>query len=99
MRFRGGGVGHSATRRATDFFKQDRHKLDVDRQHGNAEFSFETELDNTKDYEEDEGTISEEEEWEDFSDEGSNDGEDDKDDSGGCEEYEDELGECGFGSL
>ncbi|KAF8896765.1 GMC oxidoreductase-domain-containing protein [Gymnopilus junonius] len=29
MRFRGGGVGHKSTRAATDFFKQDRDKLDV----------------------------------------------------------------------
>jgi hypothetical protein len=33
MRFRGGGVGHSgwhkSTREATDFFKKDRHILDV----------------------------------------------------------------------
>lgn len=29
MRFRGGGVGHKSTRQATDFFKKDRHTLDV----------------------------------------------------------------------
>ena len=28
MRYRGGGVGHSTTRAATDFFKQDRHPND-----------------------------------------------------------------------
>ena len=28
MRFRGGGVGHKSTRRATDFFKTDRDPLD-----------------------------------------------------------------------
>ena len=31
MRFRGGGVGHSSTRAATNFFKKDRHQLDLDR--------------------------------------------------------------------
>jgi hypothetical protein len=29
MRFRGGGVGHKSTRAATDFFKQDRDRLDT----------------------------------------------------------------------
>jgi hypothetical protein len=29
MRFRGGGVGHSSTRAATDTFKNDRDKLDI----------------------------------------------------------------------
>ena len=29
MRFRGGGVGHKSTRGATDFFKQDRDRLDT----------------------------------------------------------------------
>jgi hypothetical protein len=29
MRFRGGGVGHKSTRDATNFFKQDRDRLDV----------------------------------------------------------------------
>ena len=29
MRFRGGGVGHKSTRSATDLFKTDRHRLDV----------------------------------------------------------------------
>ena len=29
MRFRGGGVGHKSTRAATDFFKSDRDRLDV----------------------------------------------------------------------
>jgi len=29
MCFRGGGVGHKSTREATDFFKQDRDRLDV----------------------------------------------------------------------
>jgi hypothetical protein len=28
MRFRGGGVGHKSTRGATDFFKNDRDRLD-----------------------------------------------------------------------
>jgi hypothetical protein len=28
MRFRGGGVGHKSTRKATDFFKSDRDRLD-----------------------------------------------------------------------
>jgi hypothetical protein len=28
MRFRGGGVGHKSTREATDFFKNDRDRLD-----------------------------------------------------------------------
>ncbi len=29
MRFQGGGVGHKSTREATDFFRQDRDRLDV----------------------------------------------------------------------
>lgn len=29
MRFRGGGVGHKSTRQATNFFRKDRHTLDV----------------------------------------------------------------------
>jgi hypothetical protein len=29
MRFRGGGVGHKSTRDATNFFKQDRDRLDM----------------------------------------------------------------------
>jgi hypothetical protein len=29
MRFRGGGVGHKSTRQATNFFKKDRHTLDI----------------------------------------------------------------------
>jgi len=29
MRFRGGGVGHKSTREATDFFKNDRDRLDT----------------------------------------------------------------------
>jgi hypothetical protein len=29
MRFRGGGVGHKPTREATNFFKKDRDKLDL----------------------------------------------------------------------
>jgi hypothetical protein len=29
MRFRGGGVGHRATRTATNKFKKDRHRLDI----------------------------------------------------------------------
>lgn len=35
MRFRGGGVGHKATRAATDTFKKDRDKLDNERQRDN----------------------------------------------------------------
>jgi hypothetical protein len=31
MRYRGGGVGHSTTRAATDFFKRDRHPRDQNR--------------------------------------------------------------------
>ena len=31
MRYRGGGVGHSTTRAATNFFKQDRHPRDQNR--------------------------------------------------------------------
>jgi len=31
MRYRGGGVGHSSTRSATDFFKRDRHPRDQNR--------------------------------------------------------------------
>jgi hypothetical protein len=30
MRFRGGGVGHSSTRAATDVFKQDRDNMDIE---------------------------------------------------------------------
>ena len=30
MRFRGSGVGHKSTRQATDFFKKDRHVLDME---------------------------------------------------------------------
>ena len=29
MRFRGGGVSHKSTRQATNFFRKDRHTLDV----------------------------------------------------------------------
>ena len=35
MRFRGGGVGHKATRAATDRFKRDRHKLDLEQRKDN----------------------------------------------------------------
>lgn len=31
MRYRGGGVGHKSTREATDFFKNDRDRLDIKR--------------------------------------------------------------------
>ena len=34
MRYRGGGIGHKSTRRATDFFKNDRHPLDIEHPNG-----------------------------------------------------------------
>lgn len=30
MRFRGGGIGHQSTREATDFFRNDRDRLDAE---------------------------------------------------------------------
>ena len=34
MRYRGGGIGHKSTRRATDFFKNDRHPLGIEHPNG-----------------------------------------------------------------
>lgn len=37
MRFRGGGVGHKATRTATNFLKDDRDKLDFERRQARSD--------------------------------------------------------------
>ena len=47
MRYRGGGVGHNSTREATDFFKMDCHRLDIDRRN-NLEDNMDTDEDNVE---------------------------------------------------
>ena len=34
MHYRGGGIGHKSTQRATDFFKTDHHPLDIEYPNG-----------------------------------------------------------------
>jgi len=45
MRFRGGGVGHKTSRSATDFFKNDRDKLDNDRRGFNPDTQADDDID------------------------------------------------------
>ena len=51
MRFRGGGVGHKSTQQATNFFKKDRHRLDVQNSR-NSRLDVEEELEDRNDSEE-----------------------------------------------
>ena len=97
MRFRGGGVGHKSTREATDFFKNDRHQLDIDRRNSRNR------MDTEEDHHEappDVGTIESEtrvhegeqsQRREDVDDE--EDGEEDDEEGEGEEDEEDGEGE------
>ena len=57
MRFRGGGVGHKSTRKATDSFLTDRHRLEIHAAMDNAE----AESNSDEDSCDEEGSSNEEE--------------------------------------
>jgi hypothetical protein len=108
MRFRGGGVGHKSTREATNFFKKDRDKLDLQKSAGvvdgdivvEAEERDRNENPDEFDEEGDYGYIREDSDTEGDEPEDEDEWEDEEfgpEDEGGI--FELNLGDLGYGEL